>query len=89
MTDTPRFDLPPKAPPEIVEARQALAERVCRVLRLVGLPVYRRDLTGDPDVRPGVDVHVTPFVDGGVFATWRTDAEPDGHSFGTMVLVTG
>ena len=138
MTDTPRFDLPPKAPPDIVEARQALAERVCRELRLVGLPVYRRDLTGDPEILPGVDVHVTPFVDGGVFATWRTDAElsdpalalfakgidysdppravrhfntvlnhmraalmgilasagfeveePDGHTFGTMVLVTG
>jgi hypothetical protein len=119
MTDHPGFDLPPKASPEIIEERQALA----------GGPHYHR---------PGVDVHVTPFVDGGVFANWRTDAElrdpaldlfaqgidynnpppvlrhyhtvlnqmqtalmeilasagfdveePDGHSYGSMVLVTG
>ncbi|MFJ6084155.1 hypothetical protein ACIQI8_22400 [Streptomyces sp. NPDC092369] len=75
MTDDPLGDPPPKASPEIVEERRALAERVCRELRLVGLPVHRRDLTGDPDILPGVDVHVTPFVDGGVYASWRTDAE--------------
>ncbi|MGW3289470.1 hypothetical protein ACWDR3_33005 [Streptomyces sp. NPDC001002] len=75
MTDAPISGLPPKASPEVVEERQALAERVCQELRLVGLAVHRRDLTGDPDVLPGVDVHVTPFVDGGVYASWRTDAE--------------
>jgi len=78
MTDNPRFDLPPKAPPEIVDARQALAERVCRELRLVGFPVDRGDLTGGPHYLPGVDVHVTPFVDGGVYANWHTDAELSG-----------
>ena len=75
MTHTPRFDLPPKAPPEIVEARQALAEQVCQALRLVGFPVDRGDLSGGPHYLPGVDVHVTPFVDGGVYANWHTDAE--------------
>ncbi|WP_329255957.1 hypothetical protein OG223_31810 [Streptomyces sp. NBC_01478] len=74
MTE-PRFDLPPKAPPEVVEKRQALAEQVCRELRLVGFTVYRGDLTGGPHYLPGVDVHVTPFVDGGVYADWHTDAE--------------
>ncbi|MFG2782605.1 hypothetical protein ACGFY7_32800 [Streptomyces prunicolor] len=75
MTDTCRFDLPPKAPPEIVEARQALAEQVCQELRLVGFPVYRGDLSGGPHYLPGVDIHVTPFVDGGVYADWHTDTE--------------
>ncbi|MGX9891315.1 hypothetical protein [Streptomyces sp. NPDC002276] len=73
--DLPGFDLPPKASPEVVEERQALAERVCRELRRAGFPVHRPDLTGEPDVLPGVSVYVTPFVDGGVYANWRTDAE--------------
>ena len=75
MPDHPMFDLPPKAPPEIVEARQALAEQVCQELRLVGFAVDRGDLSGGPHYLPGVDVHVTPFVDGGVYANWHTAAE--------------
>ncbi|MCT9083798.1 hypothetical protein [Streptomyces fulvoviolaceus] len=74
MTE-PRFDLHPKASPEVVEERQALAERVCRELRRAGLPVYRGDLSGGPHSQPGVDVHVEPFVDGGVYVDWDTDAE--------------
>jgi len=78
VTDHPRFDLPPKAAPEIVEEREALAEQVCRELRRAGFPVRRPDLTDDPDVLPGIGVYVTPFVDGGVYANWRTDAELSG-----------
>ena len=44
-------------------------------LQRAGLPVYRGDLSGGPQSRPGVDVHVTPFVDGGVYVDWGTDAE--------------
>lgn len=74
MTE-PEFDLHPMAAPETVEERQALAERVCEELRRAGLPVYRGDLSGGPHSRPGADVHVTPFVDGGVYVDWGTDAE--------------
>ncbi|MPY32541.1 hypothetical protein FNH09_15055 [Streptomyces adustus] len=74
MTE-PKFDMHPKASPEIIEERQALAEYVCRELRRAGFPVYRRDLSGDPHRQPGVDVHMTPFVDGGVYANWSTEAE--------------
>ncbi|MEU8972351.1 hypothetical protein AB0D11_24290 [Streptomyces monashensis] len=35
----PEFDLHPKAAPEIIEERNALAECVCRELRRSGLPV--------------------------------------------------
>ncbi|MEV6171115.1 hypothetical protein AB0L99_23120 [Streptomyces sp. NPDC051954] len=71
----PEFDLPPKAPPEVIEERQALAERVCRELQRAGLPVYRGDLGGGPRSRPGVDVHVAPFIEGGVYVDWSTEAE--------------
>ncbi|MEU9283316.1 hypothetical protein AB0D57_00970 [Streptomyces sp. NPDC048275] len=74
MTE-PKFDLPPKSSPEVIAKRQALAERVCRELQRTGLPVYRGDLSGGPHSRPGVDVHVEPFIDGGVYADWHTDAE--------------
>ncbi|MGX1475012.1 UNVERIFIED_CONTAM: hypothetical protein RKD50_003820 [Streptomyces canus] len=77
MTE-PEFDLRdlhPKASPEAVAERQALAERVCRELRHAGLPVHRADLGGGPRSRPGVDVHVTPFIDGGVYVNRSTDAE--------------
>jgi hypothetical protein len=68
-------DLHPKASPEAVAERRALAERVCRELRHAGLPVHRADLGGGPRSRSGVDVHVTRFIDGGVYVNWSTDAE--------------
>ncbi|WP_328501959.1 hypothetical protein OG828_20525 [Streptomyces sp. NBC_00457] len=74
MTE-PEFDVHPKASPEVIEQRQALAERVCRELQRAGLPVYRGDLSGGPQSRPGADVHVAPFVEGGVYVDWRTEAE--------------
>ncbi|KUM70920.1 hypothetical protein [Streptomyces curacoi] len=74
MTES-EFDLHPKASPEVIKERQALAERVCRELQRAGLPVYRGDLSGEPHSRPGVDVHVAPFLEGGVYADWRTEAE--------------
>lgn len=54
MTE-PQFDLHPKASPEVVAERQALAERVCRELRRTGLPVYRGDLNGGPHSQPGFE----------------------------------
>ncbi|MFG2464140.1 hypothetical protein ACGFXB_01520 [Streptomyces canus] len=35
----------------------------------------RGDLSGGPRDLSGVDVHVTPFIDGGVYAGWSTTAE--------------
>lgn len=74
MTE-PEFDLHPKASLEVIAEREALAERVCQELQRAGLPVYRGDLSGGPHSRPGVDVHVTPFTDGGVYVDWGTEAE--------------
>ncbi|WP_328976686.1 hypothetical protein [Streptomyces canus] len=58
MTE-PEFDLRdlhPKASPEVVAERQALAERVCRELRHAGLPVHRADLSGGPRRDPALDL---------------------------------
>ncbi|EDY54886.1 MULTISPECIES: hypothetical protein [Streptomyces] len=74
MTE-PKFDLPPKAPPEVVAERDALADEVCRELARTGLPVHRGDLDDSAEKRPGARVHVTPFVDGGVYVNWTTNAE--------------
>ncbi|MFE2281036.1 hypothetical protein ACFXAE_28185 [Streptomyces sp. NPDC059454] len=69
------FDLDPKSPPEVIAARNALADEVCRELTRSGLPVYRADLENDREKRPGAAVHVDPLVDGGVFVNWRTETE--------------
>ncbi|MFH9010631.1 hypothetical protein ACH4C6_04580 [Streptomyces sp. NPDC017943] len=71
----PAFDMHPTATPEVIAERQSLAEQVCRELRRAGLPVYRGDFSGGPDGRPGVDVHVEPFIEGGVYADWFADPE--------------
>ncbi|MEV6947335.1 hypothetical protein AB0N07_36320 [Streptomyces sp. NPDC051172] len=65
----------PRATPEIIAEREALAKRVCRELERAGFPVYRGDLSGSPHTQAGVDVHVTPFTDGGVYVDWETAAE--------------
>ncbi|AJP04297.1 hypothetical protein TU94_25365 [Streptomyces cyaneogriseus subsp. noncyanogenus] len=69
------FDLPPKAPPEVVAERHELADEVCRQLTLAGLPAYRADLDGGTNGRAGAAVHIEPFVEGGVFVDWETDEE--------------
>lgn len=71
----PEFAPHPKAPPDVIEERRKLAERVHRELERAGLPVYRGDLDDGLHRRPGADVHVEPFVEGGVYVDWRTDAE--------------
>ncbi|MFJ4202693.1 hypothetical protein ACIP2Y_24105 [Streptomyces sviceus] len=77
MTE-PEFDLHglhPKASPEVVAERHVLAERTCQELQHAGLPVYRGDLSDGALKQPGVEVHVDPFVGGGVFVDWETSAE--------------
>ncbi|MET4927430.1 hypothetical protein P3L51_34570 [Streptomyces sp. PSRA5] len=70
------FDLPPKAPPDVVAGRDALADEVCLALARAGLPVHRGDLAGGPNGAPGADVHVDPLAEGGgVFVAWDTDTE--------------
>jgi hypothetical protein len=71
----PEFDLPPKASPEVVAERNALADEVCRELGRAGLSVHRGDLSGGEQQKPGARVHVAPFVEGGVYVNWCTDAE--------------
>ncbi|MFS4105598.1 hypothetical protein [Streptomyces sp. PD-S100-1] len=68
------FDLPPRAPSSVVAERNRLADEVCQELALAGLPVHRGDLDGSSQDRPGADVHVTPFIEGGVYVDWVTDA---------------
>ncbi|XUM00438.1 hypothetical protein ACQ86F_26440 [Streptomyces venezuelae ATCC 10712] len=70
------FDVPPKAPPELLAEWHDLADRVCRELTRAGLPARRGDREGGR-VGAGVEVHVDPFADGGggVYADWRTDEE--------------
>ncbi|MET9537203.1 hypothetical protein ABZY16_06805 [Streptomyces sp. NPDC006553] len=69
------FDLPPKAPPEVIAERNAVADEVCRALAGAGLPVHRGDVGGGPLREPGADVHVDPLVEGGVYVDWRADTE--------------
>ncbi|WP_426363622.1 hypothetical protein [Streptomyces sp. E-08] len=70
------FDVPPKAPPELLAEWHDLADRVCRELTRAGLPARRGDREGG-GAGAGVEVHVDPFADGGggVYADWRTDEE--------------
>ncbi|MFD9006585.1 hypothetical protein ACFV0T_37535 [Streptomyces sp. NPDC059582] len=69
------FDLPPKAPPDVIAQRDALADEACRALAQAGIPVYRVGLGAEPEGRPGAEVHVDPLVIGGVLVEWNTEAE--------------
>ncbi|MFE3587553.1 hypothetical protein ACFXOY_08510 [Streptomyces niveus] len=70
------FGVPPKAPPDVIAARDALADEVCRALARAGLPAHRGDSGGGTDGEPGAEVHVDPLAEGrGVFVNWNTDAE--------------
>ncbi|MFI1416647.1 hypothetical protein ACH4VX_01430 [Streptomyces sp. NPDC020731] len=69
------FDLPPKAPPEVIAEREELADEVCREPARAGLPVHRGDLSDKPRSKPGADVHVESFEDGGVYVDWGTADE--------------
>ncbi|MFB7493773.1 hypothetical protein ACFC09_03545 [Streptomyces sp. NPDC056161] len=69
------FDLPPKAPPDVLAQRDALAEEACRALARAGIPVHRGDLGGEFEGRPGAEVQVDPLAVGGVLVEWNTEAE--------------
>lgn len=69
------FGLPPKAPPDVIAERDALADDVCRALVRAGLPARRGDLGDGPRGGPGAEVHVDPLAEGGVFVDWHTDTE--------------
>ncbi|MEV7223185.1 hypothetical protein AB0N98_25315 [Streptomyces sp. NPDC093681] len=69
------FDLPPKASPEVIAEREELADEVCRELERAGLPVHRGGLEAGPHDRPGADVHVDIFEDGGVYVDWNSAKE--------------
>lgn len=69
------FDLPPKASPEVIAEREGLADEVCRELERAGLPVHRGGLEAGPHDRPGADVHVDTFEDGGVYVDWNSAKE--------------
>ncbi|MER5787861.1 hypothetical protein [Streptomyces sp. NPDC001980] len=67
------FGTPPKASPDVVAARNALADKVCRELERGRLPVHRGDVEGDSSPETsGARVHVDPSINGGVFVRWRT-----------------
>ncbi|MEV7995372.1 hypothetical protein AB0O67_26780 [Streptomyces sp. NPDC086077] len=74
MTDQ-GWDLPPKAAPEVVAERDALADKVCRELLRAGLPAHRADRDNDAHSQPGAAVHIEPFLEGGVYVDWETDEE--------------
>ncbi|MFG3291853.1 hypothetical protein ACGF3G_23980 [Streptomyces sp. NPDC048179] len=67
------FGISPKASPDVIAARNALADKVCRELERGGLPVHRGDVEGDlsPETS-GARVHVDPSAGGGVLVAWRT-----------------
>ncbi|MFC7304078.1 hypothetical protein ACFQVC_07600 [Streptomyces monticola] len=69
------FDLPPKAPPEVIAQRNALADQACHALAQAGIPVHRIVLGGESEGRPGAEVHVDPLADGGVLVEWNTSPE--------------
>ncbi|MEU9184119.1 hypothetical protein AB0D14_06035 [Streptomyces sp. NPDC048484] len=69
------FDLPPKASPDVIAQRNALADQACRALAQAGIPVHRIALGGESEGRPGAEVHVDPLADGGVLVEWNTGAE--------------
>ncbi|MFG2969291.1 hypothetical protein ACGFZS_39085 [Streptomyces sp. NPDC048288] len=67
------FGIPPKASPDVIAARNAPADKVCRELERGGLPVHRGDAEGDSSPgTSGTRVHVDPSTDGGVLVAWRT-----------------
>ncbi|MFD8818210.1 hypothetical protein ACFV23_43665 [Streptomyces sp. NPDC059627] len=67
------FGIPPKASPDVIAARNALADKVCLELERSGLPVHRGDVEGDSSPETsGTRVHVDPSTGGGVFVEWRT-----------------
>ncbi|MEU9452099.1 hypothetical protein [Streptomyces sp. NPDC048277] len=67
------FGIPPKASPDVIAARNVLADKVCRELERGGLPVHRGDVEGDSSHEAsGTCVHVDPSISGGVFAEWCT-----------------
>ncbi|MFJ3709036.1 hypothetical protein [Streptomyces sp. NPDC090053] len=69
------FDLPPKAPPDVIAQRNALGEEACRTLAQAGIPVYRGGHEDGSEENAGATVHVDPFVTGGVLVEWHTDTE--------------
>ncbi|MFD4699522.1 hypothetical protein [Streptomyces niveus] len=69
------YGVPPKATPDIIAERGALADDVCQALARAGLPVHRGDLGDGPHGGPGAEVHVDPLAEGGVFVDWNTDTE--------------
>ncbi|WP_030691298.1 hypothetical protein [Streptomyces globisporus] len=73
--NSPRFDLPSKAPSELIAEWNELADRVCRELAVAGLPVRRGDLDGGLLGRPGAIVHVDRLLEGGVYVDWGVDEE--------------
>ena len=75
MPDHSMFDLPPKAPPETIEAREALAGQVIQALRRAGLPAFR---DGEPSAtdRAGAVIYVDPDAETAsapVSLSWRCD----------------
>ncbi|MFI7287695.1 hypothetical protein ACIBRY_13765 [Streptomyces anulatus] len=69
------FDVPPKAPPDVIGRREALADAACLALDRAGIPAHRGDLGEDSADRPGADVQVDPLADGGVLVEWNTREE--------------
>ncbi|GAA2620278.1 hypothetical protein [Streptomyces vastus] len=69
------FDLPPKAQPDVIARRNALADEACQALAQAGIPVYRVGLGGESESRPGAEVHVDHLAIGGVLVEWNTEAE--------------
>ncbi|MFJ9110046.1 hypothetical protein [Streptomyces sp. NPDC102283] len=69
------FDVPPKAPPEVIGRRDALAEAARLALVRAGIPAHRAELGEGPAGRPGADVQVDPLADGGVLVEWNTREE--------------
>ncbi|MFF7470959.1 hypothetical protein [Streptomyces sp. NPDC008092] len=67
------FGTPPKASPDVIAARNALADKVCRELERSGLPAHRGDAERESSPETsGTRVHVDPSTDGGVIVRWRT-----------------
>ncbi|MEV7324576.1 hypothetical protein [Streptomyces sp. NPDC093970] len=67
------FGTPPKASPDVIAARDALADKVCHELERSGLPAFRGEAEhGSSPKASGTRVHVDPSVNGGVIVRWRT-----------------
>lgn len=65
---------------DVMAERTETAERVCRELRLAGLPAYRDGI--EPDLPCGAEVHVDNGADalGGVTIEWLSRLENDPSS---------